>query len=51
LQAADGVNLWLSEDSPEYQTVISETNQKDTHVVKNAELKNSREKKKKSKEG
>jgi len=50
-KAADGVNLWLSEDSPEYQTVISETNQKDTHVVKNVELKNSREKKKKTKEG
>jgi hypothetical protein len=45
------VNLWLSEDSPEYQTVISETNQKETHAVKNVELKNSREKKKKTKDG
>ena len=45
------MNLLLNEDSPEYQTVISETNQRDTHVVKNVELKNSREKKKKTKEG
>jgi hypothetical protein len=31
--------------------VISESNQKDSHAVKNVELKNSREKKKKTKDG
>lgn len=50
-KAADGVKLWLSEDSPDYQTVITETNQKGIHAVKNVELNNSREKKKKTKDG
>lgn len=45
------MNLWLREDSPDYQTVISEANQKDIHAVKDGELKNSREKKKKVKDG
>jgi hypothetical protein len=45
------VKLWLSEDSPDYQTVITETNQKGIHAVKNVELNNSREKKKKTKDG
>jgi hypothetical protein len=45
------VDLWLNEDLSDYQTVISEPNQKETYTIKNVELKTSREKKKKTKDG
>jgi hypothetical protein len=50
-QAAESVDLWLNDDPPDYQTVISEPNEKETYSVKNVELKSSREKKKKIKDG
>jgi hypothetical protein len=45
------VDLWLSEDPPDYQAVISESVQKETYTIKNVELKTSREKKRKTKDG
>jgi hypothetical protein len=50
-QAVESVDLWLSEDPADYQTVISEPNQEETYTIKNVELKSSREKKKKTKDG
>jgi hypothetical protein len=50
-QAAESVDLWLSEDPLDYQTVIAEPNQEEIYAVKNVELKSSREKKKKTKDG
>jgi hypothetical protein len=50
-QAADSVDLWLTEDPPDYQPVILESNQNETYSVKNVELKTSREKKRKTKDG
>lgn len=51
LQAADSVDLWLTEDPPHYQPLILESNQNETYSVKNVELKTSREKKRKTKDG
>lgn len=50
-QAADSVDLWLTEDPPDYQPVILESNQNETFTVKNVDLKNTREKKRKTKDG
>jgi hypothetical protein len=45
------VDLWLTEHPPDYEPVILETNQNETFSVKNVELKTSREKKRKTKDG
>lgn len=45
------MDLWLTEDPPDYQPVIIESNQNETYSVKNVELKTSREKKRKTKDG
>jgi hypothetical protein len=50
-QTGDGVDLWLTEDSPDYQPIILESNQNKTFTVKNVELKTVREKKRKTKNG
>jgi hypothetical protein len=45
------VDLWLTEDPPDYQPVILESNQTENFTVKNVDLKTSREKKRKTKDG
>ncbi|PNF29931.1 AP-3 complex subunit delta-1 [Cryptotermes secundus] len=50
-KALDSVDLWLTEDPPDNQPVILESNQNETYSVKNVELKTSREKKRKTKDG
>jgi hypothetical protein len=50
-QAADSVDLWLTEDPPDYQPVILESNQNETYAVKTVEVKTLREKKRKTKDG
>lgn len=45
------MDLWLTEDPPDNQPVILESNQNETYSVKNVELKTSREKKRKTKDG